>query len=241
MLCAIGVSIWQRYIDRPIAESQFKAIICLPGVPTSTVPSPQQIAQVEQIVRRYPGWVRRRKAMQWAAAYADVELCRFFLDHGALAERKDGGLEPIYFAVENNRIETVKLLIARGVDPGSPDAAQKDDELGGLMWTAAIQAKPEMCRLLVQHGAFAVISPEFQRKVLIQAFQTVNLELIELYLKQGVVFRYTEDVSLESAVGQAIKQWSTPTHQQAVDEIIVLLKKYDAIQRVERGRGGYPY
>ncbi len=222
-LMAIGFAVWERYVVRTHAGQQFDTITA-----SLKQPSSEEIKQARQMVRRYPQLVTRRNAMLWAASYADVEMCRYFLDHGAFPQSRNGMLEPIYCAVLNDRLDVIELLIEYGVDPAGPHAL--NDTPGALLIVAAKKEYSDICELLLREGVFTKLAERDQRYVLYRAICDGNVKLVQLYLEQGAVYPHSENYSLQSAISKAVRQWPTSTKQEAVDEIVRLLKQYNAVE-----------
>jgi ankyrin repeat protein len=86
-----------------------------------------------------------------AAAYSgSAAVARILLDHGAALDDKTNisGTTPLIVAAEENRVSVAELLLARGADLKITDRDGFD-----ALSQAWAKKRPEMVRLLKQHGA----------------------------------------------------------------------------------------
>lgn len=84
--------------------------------------------------------------LHWAAAYAQLEITSFLLQHGAQVDAKDdAGFCPLHCATS---AEVARLLLEAGASPLSTDA-NGNTPLG----LAAEYNRPDIARVLLIHGA----------------------------------------------------------------------------------------
>ena len=83
-----------------------------------------------------------------AAWNGHTQVVRFFLDHGALINKRDKyGWTALIAAAESGHIDTVRYLLTGGA---SVNATGWD---GSALRLAREHGHPEVCELLIQHGA----------------------------------------------------------------------------------------
>jgi cytochrome c len=114
-----------------------------------------------------------------AAKKGDVALIAKLLDEGADVNKRSAIATPLYFAVQENHPEAVKLLLQRGADANGESVG------GTALQSAARTGSAEMASLLLEHGANPNAASKDGVNALHFAAQKGHLEVVKLLLDKG--------------------------------------------------------
>jgi hypothetical protein len=170
--------------------------------------------------------------------HGDYDTVKYYLDQGVSANAREyQNHSPLHWAVTNNRVEIVKLLIERGADV----RAKYDDDEHTVLHMAMLHPSKELAQVLIEHGAninakdtfgytplhIALLqqSAPYQRSPhsyfgLAGKQEQVSIELLEYLLQQGA------DVNARSETGMTAIQIA----QNKSPEAARLLQSYGAKQ-----------
>lgn len=122
-----------------------------------------------------------------AAESGSVALCRRLLDGGADVNAvSNHGWTPVLRAVQKDEMPAVAFLLERGADPkireGLVGGSRWEGEVKPPLVMAIMNKNPEMCRLLVRHGAEFLDEELHPFKTLCCAAQSGSVALCEYVL-----------------------------------------------------------
>jgi ankyrin repeat protein len=137
-----------------------------------------------------PGPEPADQAGRTAVASGDFEWLRTRLAEGKLTNHvrwDDGGLLTV--AVRSNRIDVLEFLLECGFDPDERVSSGEGDWVaysqGYPLWYAAALGRPEMAKLLLDHGANPNVHVDSSGSAVYSAYSHKQWQMVELLRERG--------------------------------------------------------
>ena len=132
-------------------------------------------------------------AISYASYSGDIEVVKFLICSGAnIHGDSQNPNSPIYFAILNDNIQIVTLLLDNGVDPNFTW-----DEGGGTLLTNAAQmGKLEVVKLLIEKGANINYCGKGKHSPLYRSVVHGRYDVMEYLLGRGAILNKNDKITL---------------------------------------------
>lgn len=234
VVIAVVAMVWSRHVRWQEAEVRYMQLIA------GGDSSPETIATLKRLVRRYPQLAQKPGSMEWVMLHADLDTCRYFLQSGANVNEMGRflGETPLHFAIVTNSPDLARLLFEFSVDVSLRRHTPRPGEVGDtFLHTAARLGNREMCQLLLNHQVPLAVTNNLGQTPLHLAVQWGSPEVVQLLLQQGA--RCTPDQQGHTpqyfAQQRRAEYLQLGLRPRKVDALIRMLGQADSISETETG------
>ncbi|KAL0273884.1 UNVERIFIED_CONTAM: hypothetical protein PYX00_006458 [Menopon gallinae] len=170
-----------------------------------------------------------RSPLFMAVSRCHIEVVSYLLSQGAKVNIEEiHGYTPLYEAVSQKNTTIVKMLLRAGA---------KITQSHHLLHYAILHRHEEMVRLLISAGSIVNLRDESGDTPLILAAKTQQPNIARLLLESGAAVNYTNYITGNTALHEAIKNMRGGT--QVFEEMFRIFQEHDVDLEVE-SESGYP-